>query len=472
MQHIDDHNDDLLRKASELYPLKTEGADWDKVMQALQNSDVPMPVSTDDNQKRKRRALWLLMLLPLALLYMMLHDNAKTKKKQPVSELRTEQNGAKQNSGVTNNDKQLETAGQIANNSAGNENDNGSNHKNGNDNANNKNDNLVNSNNDSQQDLPNNAARRKQVAIIGKKKTVQSAADEKLDSNNNEQNSSADKKETNKSRITENQKSEKASKSDETALQTDKLTVTKNNKTITSDSVNGKKASNDTAAAIKDTKEVAAKQTAETNKKNKKPIIHNKKQKGIYAGLMADFDISSVKFERVNRTGYGFNLLVGYRFSRHLSIESGLVWDKKKYYSDGKYFDKTRTGIGNDYHVLYTNGSCSMFEIPVAVKYDFAMQQKSSVFATTGLSSYLMKKEDYTYRVDHNGRYYNSAKSYNNSGNNWLSVANFSIGYQRYLNKNITLRIEPYVKFPLKGIGIANMPIMSTGISAGFTRSF
>ncbi len=47
---------------------------------------------------------------------------------------------------------------------------------------------------------------------------------------------------------------------------------------------------------------------------------------------------------------------------------------------------------------------------------------------------------------------------------------NVSVGYNRTLNKVGTLRIEPYLKIPIKGIGIGNLPITSTGLNIGITK--
>ena len=51
-----------------------------------------------------------------------------------------------------------------------------------------------------------------------------------------------------------------------------------------------------------------------------------------------------------------------------------------------------------------------------------------------------------------------------------LAVVNMSLGYSYKLGSLGTVRMEPYVKIPLKDLGVNNMPVMSTGINIGFTR--
>ena len=83
-----------------------------------------------------------------------------------------------------------------------------------------------------------------------------------------------------------------------------------------------------------------------------------------------------------------------------------------------------------------------------------------------------MKKEDYDYLATHNNMSYEGYKSYSNSGANFLSVMSLGIGYEHSIGSGTILRVEPYLKIPLKGFGIGNMPIASSGLYLGITHSF
>lgn len=209
--------------------------------------------------------------------------------------------------------------------------------------------------------------------------------------------------------------------------------------------------------------------TAKTHNKNSSPI----KKTGLYAGFAVSPDATTVKFHSIKHIGFGLSFVLGYRLNNSWSIESGLMWDNKKYYSTGKYFDKSKTGLSSDYNIHYLNGDCKMFEIPLNIKHDFKSKKSSGFFLTAGLSSYLMKKEYYNYFVTHESAPlipgYFREKDYRNATNNWFSVANLSGGYQFIFKNNSNLRIEPYFKIPLSGLGIGNLPLSSTGISAAYT---
>ena len=97
---------------------------------------------------------------------------------------------------------------------------------------------------------------------------------------------------------------------------------------------------------------------------------------------------------------------------------------------------------------------------------------KHNLFATAGLASYLMRSENYDYEyVQNNQPGGHNYLSYKNETKNWFSVVNFSVGYTHKLGDIGSLRVEPYLKLPINNLGVGNMPIMSTGLNIGFTKT-
>jgi hypothetical protein len=190
----------------------------------------------------------------------------------------------------------------------------------------------------------------------------------------------------------------------------------------------------------------------------------------LYAGFAGGPDVSTVRSQKASNAGYSLGLFVGYQFSKRLSLETGVIWDRKDYYSTGEYFDKGRLNLPQHAKIIDVDGYCNMFEIPVNLKFNWAQKNHYNLFATTGLSNYLMKKEAYDYTVDYYGVQSKYNKQYNNASRNWVSILNLSIGYEKKIGNAGSLRLEPYLKLPLKGVGIGNMPIGSKGVLIGFTR--
>ena len=93
MQDVNNDMDDLFRKAAEQYPLKTDGADWEKISAGLQAASVP---AAEEKEKRRRGILWLLLLLPLALLWAVHYegDNQSARKGMTVNDSRATNGGS------------------------------------------------------------------------------------------------------------------------------------------------------------------------------------------------------------------------------------------------------------------------------------------------------------------------------------------------------------------------------------------
>lgn len=195
-----------------------------------------------------------------------------------------------------------------------------------------------------------------------------------------------------------------------------------------------------------------------------------KKSHTIYAGLIAAPDLSTVKLQKATGIGTTFGAVIGYTFNDHWAIETGAYVDRKRYYTDGEYFNTKNVRFPPNYQLLNVDGTCYMWEIPLNVRYTFNPAAKTRWFATAGLSTYLMNRENYTYAYEYNGWSGSSAWNLKKTSQYPFSVVGISAGLEQALGKQWNLRIEPYAKLPLGGIGTGKLPIMSTGINIGITR--
>lgn len=205
--------------------------------------------------------------------------------------------------------------------------------------------------------------------------------------------------------------------------------------------------------------------SAKKDKPNKRSPRH------FYAGIIAGPDVSTVKLQSVKKVGFGFGIVTGYQFNKRWSVESGLLLDKKYYSTNGKYFNTKNIALPNHIQIDHADGACNMYMIPVNIRYNFKKKSGSGWFASAGVSSYLMKKEDYTYDITRYGISYSSDYTYNESRNTFSAVLNLSGGYTHKLGKMGDLRIEPYIKLPLRKVGIGSLPLQSAGVYIGLTKN-
>jgi len=203
----------------------------------------------------------------------------------------------------------------------------------------------------------------------------------------------------------------------------------------------------------------------------KKDNIKLQKAKpSFYVGILGSPDLSTIKWQSVKNVGTRFGLLLGYSFNSRWSIESGAYYSRKNYYTDGEYFDKTNAYILKYVDQLKVNGVCNMWEFPVNVRYNLSTGQKMKWFATAGVSAYYMSKEKYDCSGYLNGAPWSEEWNKKPSHNSWSSNLNLSVGYEQRLGRIGNLRLEPYVRVPMTGIGTGKLSIMSAGLNIGITR--
>lgn len=192
--------------------------------------------------------------------------------------------------------------------------------------------------------------------------------------------------------------------------------------------------------------------------------------KNFYAGILYSRDKSSIGFESNKGQGYSWQFLAGYRFGKRWSIESGIHIEKKEYYTTGTHTNKAFLNpVGT---ILWIESESRLLEIPLAIKYDILLKKKQNLFASAGVSSYIINREDFEYEEEVYGVIQKSSVAFTKASGNLFSTINFSLGYQYKFGKIGSIRIEPYINLPVSGIGKGESPIISRGIYAGWVYDF
>ena len=408
MQPVNDDMDELYKRAAEEYPLNTNSADWNAVLKKLA---AEKSFNRSSKNKNYRHLLWLLLLLPLGLLYRNYISN--------------------------NNKPAIAASGDHAASI-------------------------------SKKDLPAASITKKTEPAISSLQAEDASQTKILPQLNNPLNNSPVVQRKLKGRINtvitaNNDRTDIADNSTLNNTTTANDAVKKDgvpgvNKEITQTKIETTPTDKKTSDIIKPAEETAKAPQKKTVKQ---------KERGLYLGVMISPDISTVKFQSVKKTGVSMGIIAGYQVNKKLSIESGIAWAIKNYYSKGEYFSTDRVYSNPNAKIKSVAGVCNMIEVPVMIKYDLT----TSFSISGGVSSYFMKKEDYDYIIVYNnGQPYPHSSTYKNSSTDLAAVADFAVGYNRQIKKGVTLRIEPYIKVPLKGVGIGSLPIMSTGLNLGVTK--
>jgi hypothetical protein len=209
-----------------------------------------------------------------------------------------------------------------------------------------------------------------------------------------------------------------------------------------------------------------------------KPVASTSKKstnsfaKFFYVGVLYAFDNSFEKKEKNPEKGEGASIsfLLGYKFSKKISIETGLSFQKKEYYTSANYFNKSILNATGD--VDGVEAENRFIEIPLTLKFDWFNKKQHSVFTTIGISSYLVNREKYEFDEDVAGVVNNKTVEFTTVTSNLFATCNFSFGYQFNFKKLGSLRLQPYINLPLKGLGKSQEHLVSKGINIGWIYNF
>lgn len=181
-------------------------------------------------------------------------------------------------------------------------------------------------------------------------------------------------------------------------------------------------------------------------------------------GLIGGPDLSTVGgISNFYDPGYKIGLSVEYNLSKNLALSVGAIHSKVQYTASGNDYNPPEEYWAYGELPSKTIGKCLLIDIPISLKYNLLHFDHSRLFASGGVSSYIMLNEDYRFN-------YNSYKTgqqqrwqERTGTRHWMSNAVFSVGYEMDLRKHVSLRVEPFIKVPVREVGWANVKLYSMG---------
>ncbi len=198
------------------------------------------------------------------------------------------------------------------------------------------------------------------------------------------------------------------------------------------------------------------------------------RERGLSIRVVWSPDLSAVGIKNFTRPGTNYGFLTEYRFSKRLSVQAGLIQSKKVYTATP---DQYAWPTNWKWYVtpLGVDGQCKMLDIPINVRYDFALRPMDASglpakrgparwFVSSGVTTYIMQQEkyDYVYENPEDPRIRNRSWS-GKTGRYSFSTLNLSVGYERPIGRRLAWQVEPFVKMPLKGVGQFKINLLSTG---------
>ena len=194
--------------------------------------------------------------------------------------------------------------------------------------------------------------------------------------------------------------------------------------------------------------------------------------RGFYYGVAAGREFNTIKNQEFKKAGWNIGVLAGYRFSKNVSVETGLLFSQKYYTTMGDHFSMKEIGpaMPAAMKIMAVDGYSKMIEIPIVLRYDFITNSKHSFFSSAGFSSYILTNENNQYHTTMNGTEQMMYGTYKNNKQYFAASVELGIGYaQNFGNKN-NIRFQPYLQIPLKGVGVGALQITGAGLRVAITR--
>jgi hypothetical protein len=164
---------------------------------------------------------------------------------------------------------------------------------------------------------------------------------------------------------------------------------------------------------------------------------------------------------------------LGGNFGALLAVSSG----KWTFSSGGMYSIKPYQESFSDYHTSYvfqTNpatvgANCRMIDIPLDVNYQVFRNSVNKFTVGTGLSSYIILQEEYTF--NYADPYAGGPTNFSvaNRNRNIMSILNLDATYERRINSTLGVILQPYLKLPLSNVGASQVRLQSTGVAVGLS---
>ncbi|MDZ7660267.1 outer membrane beta-barrel protein [Fodinibius sp.] len=201
-----------------------------------------------------------------------------------------------------------------------------------------------------------------------------------------------------------------------------------------------------------------------SNKFNTQNQLPGRQTPRLTVGLMGGPDISTAGgISDFYDPGYKIGLSVEYNLTKNLALSVGAIHSKVQYTASGNDYSPPEGYWSYGGAPEETIGKCLLIDIPISLKYNVLHFDHSRLFATGGFSSYIMLNEDYRFTYDGYSSGQPQRWQERTGTRHWMSNAVFSLGYEVDLRKDISLRIEPFIKVPMQEVGWGNVKLYSMG---------
>jgi hypothetical protein len=195
----------------------------------------------------------------------------------------------------------------------------------------------------------------------------------------------------------------------------------------------------------------------------------SKEKPRIYERFALNFgispDYSKVNNNTFGRMGHNYQFIIDYKITSKLSLRTGIIQSLKLYDAYPKdYVWPVKWDMPSS-PLKEVTATCKMIDIPVALSYQLLEKGSNKFYTTVGITNYKMMNEKYEYWYDNDAdpnlklRKWEGSTGFISAG-----VVNMSLGLERKLTNFLSVQVEPFVKIPVKNVGLGSVKLLTTGL--------
>jgi hypothetical protein len=193
-------------------------------------------------------------------------------------------------------------------------------------------------------------------------------------------------------------------------------------------------------------------------------VLADREESRFSLGVLVGPDISTVGgISNFSNLGHKIGFSFEYKITKDLAFSTGAQRTNVRYTAPGGEYRLPDGYLPYGTVPGEIAAQCILIDIPLSLTYDFLHFSKSRMYATAGLSSYVMLDEDYRFNYENSQPGLPERWHEQTGTRHWMSNATISVGYEWDLQHNISLRAEPFLKVPLKEVGWGNVNLYSMG---------
>jgi hypothetical protein len=181
------------------------------------------------------------------------------------------------------------------------------------------------------------------------------------------------------------------------------------------------------------------------------------------AGILLGPDLTLVNTSLWSNPGLDAGLSLRYHISGKWQLQASILYSSKIYKALPSEYHPKKPDT-NYPGLQQISANCKVLDLALDLRYNLRRTKTGIWFAQTGLSSYWMSQEAYTFNYKTAGYPSSSSWSISNQDRHPLSILNLSAGYECATSKKVTWQVSPYLKLPLSGIGYGRVHLVSTGV--------